>query len=60
MANMSDEPVTTTLELTADFTSLIGDRIIDDGRVGLLNLLTKPRMASRSVAERKIFIETSD
>ena len=35
VANMSDEPVATTLELTADFTSLIGDRTIDDGRVSL-------------------------
>ena len=35
VANMSDEPVTTTIDLTAGFTSLIGDRIIDDGRVNL-------------------------
>ncbi len=35
VANMSDEPLSTTLEITADFTSLIGDRIIDDGEVAL-------------------------
>jgi len=35
VANMSDKPVTTTLEVTADYRSLIGDRIVDDGRVTL-------------------------
>ncbi|MCP3976610.1 MAG: maltose alpha-D-glucosyltransferase [bacterium] len=35
VANMSDAPVATTLESTADFNSLLGNRVIDDGRLQL-------------------------
>jgi len=35
IANMSDAAIATTLEVTADFTSLLGSREVDDGRVEL-------------------------
>ena len=35
VANMSDEPIAATLDLTADFTSLIGNRTVELGQIEL-------------------------